>query len=1661
MAVEDAAADDALCVEVVNVDYYMGAPLPPHAIPALPSAPCYLMAREVPVVRIFGATPAGQKALLHIHGCTKRMLCVRRALLQQIFPYFYFRVENDSVFDNADELRRLLPQIAMELEKANDIKRQQQNANGPNKAKIVAKVLCGHAFLRLPPKPKAVCADLPVQPAVGVDRRADPRERMHRRTALPDLRIAYPVPATGRRRIDPYRPSPLCCLRGRAYEQVFADYNIEGMNYVHMSNVKFRAPVPTKQAHLGDAPDSGQYRVILRSNTPETRISGVQNRSQSVPGRHVSIPPIQKQWFDRHSSCALELDVAAEGILNPKIFQSLQASLRESDQLRNVPSLAAIWEEERIRRVRNGGKSTPEHSLSLRRNVDLEKSQSASVQSSSSLLSQSHFQEKMKESLASIVKEMERDMVISDNNHAHLEESSLMDFSGSSQVEVASARNSISTQSVFAFSQADTSGNNAGASQNQNTIIDEDEDIMNILLAMQTVDNPKWREKVSTIYSQAERLESSVETNFETDEERENDEPEGEDTGDEIGDILASQSMLANDVDDTSSDSEQTETPEKAEAASENSAPWWEVAQPESERSQNSFSEMGSPRVIFSTPRRRAHKVWRLLFPSSYILQIQEELKSQEDAVLLEDVEDLLPPPPPVRVYIASEKEDSFPVDRMRLSLTPRPQVFKRRTVRKESPPRATGRVWLYEPAPPSMQELKSTATDYGIDDIQYQPAFYSKREDIPDKAMIFGGKKFDFTPHDHAHMKPFDPGSLGETVSSLNQNATKWTKFADLIRGPQRFESGQKSRRKRPLQLEVSTTQSSHNPAALATISNVTVMSIEIYTSSRGTLLPDPLCDQVKAVCYAVEAQEGPYESKTKERGVILLMPEDDAASPHAARFCIESSDIVVRSAVSERELFERVICLVQEWDPDFLMGFEVQKSSIGYLVDRAAQLGINLIQAFSRLPSTNIDARNPLARSVQQGDDKENGDESIGAMWGITKASGLWVHGRYILNLWRMARSEVKLSRFAFEDVLRAVLKRELPVYSSRDLSKWYTEGGQLRWKVIRCVTTLSFHKHNGAGVAGMLNTPFYQWMHSEMARLFGIDFYSVLSRGSQYRVEAVMLRVTKRRNFLLVSPSRTQVAGQPPMECIPLVMEPHSGFYADPVVVLDFQSLYPSLVIGYNLCYSTYLGRLKDGMHPELESVLGVVDFSPSREGILECKDEITIVPNGTLFCPKSHRHGILPLILDEILSTRIMVKKSMKQAKEVNQERLEKVLNARFSGRMPCAQLADAIVQSGRCTLEAAVRMVEARADWNAKVVYGDTDSLFVLLKGRSKDDAFRIGQEIADAVTVTNPKPVTLKLEKVYLGCVLVSKKRYVGYKFERPCQETGVVESKGIEIVRRDSCSVVQNAMQSSLETLFTTSDLSRVKRLLEQYWLKMLDDRLPLKDFVFAKEVRLGTYSNGSAPPAALVATKAMARDRRAEPHYAERVPYVVVNGPPGARLMDLVVSPEDLVNSIVQCMWKFPVKMVRAALTNFLLMLLQIIPSLERLFLLIGANVRAWYGDLPRSSIKARQQMYNVHPARGVLGDTRSIDSFYMSKHCRLCGAIGMDTLCADCTANPQRSLFALHVMSAQQECALQSLQLACYECGDRSSATACWNMSCSVWNRIRLVQGDKVTL
>jgi DNA polymerase zeta len=73
--------------------------------------------------------------------------------------------------------------------------------------------------------------------------------------------------------------------------------------------------------------------------------------------------------------------------------------------------------------------------------------------------------------------------------------------------------------------------------------------------------------------------------------------------------------------------------------------------------------------------------------------------------------------------------------------------------------------------------------------------------------------------------------------------------------------------------------------------------------------------------------------------------------------------------------------------------------------------------------------------------------------------------------------------------------------------------------------------------------------------------------------------MCRVTKKFNFLLFSASKYQVWNQSILEYIPFVKEPPKNFFYSPVIVLDFQSLYPSIIIAHNICYSTCLGKLSE--------------------------------------------------------------------------------------------------------------------------------------------------------------------------------------------------------------------------------------------------------------------------------------------------------------------------------------------------------------------------------------------------------------------------------------------------------------------------------------------------
>lgn len=367
----------------------------------------------------------------------------------------------------------------------------------------------------------------------------------------------------------------------------------------------------------------------------------------------------------------------------------------------------------------------------------------------------------------------------------------------------------------------------------------------------------------------------------------------------------------------------------------------------------------------------------------------------------------------------------------------------------------------------------------------------------------------------------------------------------------------------------------------------------------------------------------------------------------------------------------------------------------------------------------------------------------------------SSLRISGRHVLNMWRLMQYEVALTQYTLENVVFHILHERVPHYSLATLTSWMTS--QRAGPVAQALT---YVLRRIQLVVRLVEKTEVVFRTAEFARIYGIDFFSVLSRGSQFRVESMLLRITKPQNYVLPSPNRTQVGRQNAAECIPMIKEPHSAFYKSPLLVLDFQSLYPSMMIAYNLCYTTCLGRLASFKG---SNKLGYTELDLPPGLLARLEKDVLISPNGLLFARKHVRESTLAAMLREVLDTRVMVKQSMKLRQDKAFQRLQNVrqlslkllanvtygyTSASYSGRMPCVEIADAIVQTGRETLEKAIAWINKTYRGAAQVVYGDTDSLFVYLPGTSKTEAFAIGKHIAESVTEMNPDPVALKFEKV-------------------------------------------------------------------------------------------------------------------------------------------------------------------------------------------------------------------------------------------------------------------------------------------------------------------------
>lgn len=426
-----------------------------------------------------------------------------------------------------------------------------------------------------------------------------------------------------------------------------------------------------------------------------------------------------------------------------------------------------------------------------------------------------------------------------------------------------------------------------------------------------------------------------------------------------------------------------------------------------------------------------------------------------------------------------------------------------------------------------------------------------------------------------------------------------------------------------------------------------------------------------------------------------------------------------------------------------------------------------------------------------------------------------------------------------------------------------------------------------------------------------------------------------------------------------------------------------------------------------------------------------------------------------MVKEILDTRQMVKQSMKIHK--NNTALQRILHSRqlglklmanvtygytaanWSGRMPCVEVGDSILAKGRETLERAIKYVEAHDEWRAKVVYGDTDSLFVLLPGRSKDEAFAIGEEIAEAVTKENPFPVKLKMEKVYLPCILQTKKRYVGFMYETLDQEDPIYEAKGIETVRRDGCPAVAKMLEKVLRILFETKDVSLVKSYVCRQFTKLLSGKANIQDLIFAKEFRgINGYKPIACVPALEMTRNWVRIDPRRIPRRGERVPFIVTNGPPGLPLIKLVRHPSEVLANdglIINAMYYI----TKA-----------IIPPLNRCLLLIGADVNEWFAVLPRKLFAthinpvASEKVAVVNPS----GKKSTISQYFNSTNCITeCGRQTKQGICEECLKDSQKVVVSIFEKMSTIERSCESIKEICRSCCQRKDNISCQSLVCPV--------------
>lgn len=114
-------------------------------------------------------------------------------------------------------------------------------------------------------------------------------------------------------------------------------------------------------------------------------------------------------------------------------------------------------------------------------------------------------------------------------------------------------------------------------------------------------------------------------------------------------------------------------------------------------------------------------------------------------------------------------------------------------------------------------------------------------------------------------------------------------------------------------------------------------------------------------------------------------------------------------------------------------------------------------------------------------------------------------------------------------------------------------------------------------------------------------------------------------------------------------------------------------------------------------------------------------------------------------------------------------------------------------------------------------------------------------------------------------------------------------------------------------------------------------------------------------------------------------------------------------------------------------------LIPPLERIFNLVGADVRSWYDEMPKT-LRADQsdaltltprKAKSAQPVNAIAVNAAKIDELFLTTQCLLCGAPALEGICDACLSDPQTTIFGLQSRISRTETRLRDAQMVCSSC------------------------------